>query len=66
MSLDGYIADPDGEFDWIGVDPDMSCSVGAFLLSRSCPKRIGLTLTEQRVFEKTGTVSPVYEVKQVP
>ena len=23
MSLDGYIAGPDGEFDWIVMDPDI-------------------------------------------
>ena len=29
-------------------------------------KRIGLTLAEQRVFEKTGTVSLVYAVNKQP
>ena len=165
MSLDGYIAGPDDEFDWIGVDPDIDfeelfgqfdtfllgrrtfevtgdpgasaqsgtrtfvfsrtlsqddyenvtivgdnwedvvrslreesgkdiwlfgggelfrslCAEGLvdtvevsivpILLGGGIPlvpelsKRIGLTLTGQRVFEKTGTVSLVYEVKQVP
>ena len=39
---------------------------GGIPLVPELSKRIGLTLTEQRVFEKTGTVSLVYEVKQAP
>ena len=39
---------------------------GGIPLVPELSKRIGLTLTAQRVFEKTGTVSLVYEVKQVP
>jgi len=163
MSLDGYIAGPDDEFDWIGVDPDIDfeelfgqfdtfllgrrtfevtgdpgasaqsgtrtfvfsrtlsqddytdvtivgdnwedvvrslreepggdiwlfgggalfrslceeglvdtveVSIVPILLGGGIPlvpelsKRIGLTLTGQRVFEKTGTVSLVYEVNK--
>jgi hypothetical protein len=26
MSLDGYIAGPKGEFDWIAIDPDIDFS----------------------------------------
>ncbi len=39
---------------------------GGIPLVPELSKRIGLTLTEQRVFKKTGTVSLVYEVKQAP
>ena len=50
----------------------MEVSIVPILLGGGIPlvpelsKQIGLTLTEQRVFEKTGTVSLVYEVKQAP
>ena len=49
MSLDGYIAGPDDEFDWIGVDPDIDfeelfAQFDTFLLGR-------------RTFEVTGDPS---------
>jgi dihydrofolate reductase len=117
VSLDGYIAGPGGEFDWIVTDPEMdfgamseqfdayllgrktfeatgggdrsSPGVRAFVFSRTLRQsdyknvtiavvptmlgggvplvaepasRIGLTLKEHRVYEKTGTVSLVYSV----
>lgn len=48
----------------------MEVSIVPVLLGGGVPlvpelsKRIGLTLTEQRVFKKTGTVSLVYEVNK--
>ena len=48
----------------------MEVSIVPILLGGGIPlvpemsKRIGLTLTGQRVFEKTGTVSLVYEVNK--
>ena len=55
-----------------GLVDTVEVSIVPILLGGGIPlipelsKRIGLTLTGQRVFEKTGTVSLVYEVKQVP
>ncbi len=55
-----------------GLVDTVEVSIVPILLGGGIPlvpelsKQIGLTLTEQRVFKKTGTVSLVYEVKQVP
>ncbi len=39
---------------------------GGIPLVADLSTRVELTLTEQRTYEKTGTVSLVYEVRQVP
>ena len=55
-----------------GLVDTVEVSIVPILLGGGIPlvpelsEQIGLTLTEQRVFEKTGTVSLVYEVKQAP
>ena len=43
MSLDGYIAGPEGEFDWIKTDPD--CDFGALL------KQFDTMVVGRRTFE---------------
>ncbi|MCY4659804.1 MAG: dihydrofolate reductase family protein [Acidobacteria bacterium] len=46
MSLDGYIAGPGGEFDWIVMDPDIDFQAAA--------DRFDTCLLGRRTFETTG------------
>ena len=50
ISLDGYIAGPGGEFDWIIVDPDIDFT-GMF-------KQFDTYLLGRRTFEVTGIPNP--------
>jgi len=59
MSLDGYIARPKGEFDWIPHDPDIDFAE----ILPSLASRASLTLEHHRVYEKSGIVSLEYAVK---
>ena len=78
MSLDGYIAGPNGEYDWIVMDPELDFSSGipppsstgmSDISMRSTspttrPPAGGaeLVLRNQRVYAKTGTISLEYDI----
>jgi len=57
MSLDGYIAGPNGEYDWIPV-----LLGGGIPLLPSPAGRARLQLKKHRVYEKTGTVLLEYDL----
>ena len=46
VSLDGYIAGPGGEFDWIDMDPDMDFA--------GLSERFDTHLVGRKTFEATG------------
>jgi dihydrofolate reductase len=68
-SLDGYIAGPDGEFDWIVVDPDIDFAAiipvvlgGGLPLMPTPGPRLKLRLRSHRVYQATGTIFLEYDV----
>jgi len=61
MSLDGYIAGPNGEHDWIVMDPEVDFGGGIPLLPPPAG-RATLRLRSQRLYTKTGTIGLEYEI----
>ena len=73
-SLDGYVAGPNGETDWIIMDPEIDFGVifrqfDTILLGAGLPlfpgpsNRIDLTLSGHKVYPKTGIVSLEYSIR---
>lgn len=63
VSLDGFIADPEGSADWIPMDPDIDfdallAQFDTFLMGRRTYETSGALVSEQRVVVVSTTLDP--------
>ena len=61
MSFEGYIAGPDGEYDWIVKAPDIEFGEMMNLFDTDAEPLV-TELRTQRVYEKTGTIGLEYDI----